>query len=286
MLIDLQSHSTYSDGYMSPTELARFLANQGVKIASLTDHNTVGGWSEFKRACVKFKIKPIVGIELYSKLNRKHLSVLWYNFDHADAALHEMLRSSQVRRRNQVRKLLKKMTDRGFKINIDQTLDKYNHYVSINHLIDDIMAVPANRNKIRKELSNPHPREEEIIHHYFFRSKNTKLNNSFIDLKRIIALRKRIGGQLIFNHPGRYNQLNKELLVELKKLGVNGLEVLSPHHSVGAVLYSQHLAHELNLIATGGSDFHLFENRGALKSSWQYFKIDSSHLKDINKIIG
>ena len=287
MLIDLQIHSTYSDGYLSPTELASFLASQGVKIASLTDHNTVSGWSEFKRACEKHGIKPIVGIELYTKLNRKHLSMLWYNFDNVDCELHEILRSSQVRRRNQVRKILNKMINRGFKINIDQLLDKYNHYISINHLIDDLMAIPANRNKVRKELGSAHPREEEIIHNYFFKSKNTKLNNSYIDLKRIIELKKRIGGQLIFNHPGRYNQLNKELLLELKTLGVNGLEVLSPHHAVGAVLYGQHLAQELGLIATGGSDFHLFESsRSALKSSWQYFKIDSDNLKDINKIIG
>jgi len=287
MLIDLQVHSTYSDGYLSPTDLAHFLARQGVKIASLTDHNTISGWGEFKRACEKHGIKPIVGIELYTKLNRKHLSILWYNFDHLDGELHEILRSSQARRRNQVRKILKKMTGRGFKINIDRLLDKYNHYISINHLIDDLMAIPANRNKVKRELGNARPRQEEIIHNYFFRSKNTKLNNSYIDLKRIIGLKKRIGGQLIFNHPGRYNQLNKELVAELKKLGVNGLEVLSPHHSVGAVLYAQYLAQELNLITTGGSDFHLFESaRGALKTSWQYFKIDSNNLKDINKIIG
>lgn len=286
MLIDLQTHSTYSDGYLSPTELAHFLAHQGVKAASLTDHNTVSGWGEFKRACEKYGIKPIPGIELYTKLNRKHLSILWYNFDHLDGELHEILRGSQARRRNQVKKILNKMVDRGFKININQLLDKYNHYISINHLIDDLMSVPANRNKIKKELKIAHPREEEIIHNYFFKSKNTKLNNSYINLKRIIALKKRIGGQLIFNHPGRYNQLNKDLLIELKKLSVGGLEVLSPHHSVGAVLYAQHLSQELNLISTGGSDFHLFEKRGALKFSWQYFKIESNNLKDIKKIIG
>lgn len=286
MLIDLQLHSTYSDGYLTPTKLVDFLVSQGVKTASLTDHNTVGGWSEFKNACRKKKIKPIIGIEIYTKLNRKHLSILWYNFNHADGELHEILRGSQVRRRNQVRKMLKKMTKRGFKINIDQILDKYNHYISINHLVDDIMAIPANRKKIKKELKNSSPREEEIIRHYFYRSKNTKLNNSYIDLKRIVALKKRIGGQLIFNHPGRYNQLNKGLLIEMKQLGINGLEVLSPHHSVGTVLHAQHLAKELDLIATGGSDFHLFENaHGALKSSWQYFKIDSNNLKDVNKII-
>ncbi|MBU4375047.1 PHP domain-containing protein, partial [Patescibacteria group bacterium] len=64
MLIDLQLHSTYSDGYLTPTELAGFLAKQGVKIAALTDHNTVGGLDEFRQACRACKIKPITGVEL------------------------------------------------------------------------------------------------------------------------------------------------------------------------------------------------------------------------------
>lgn len=287
MLIDLQIHSNYSDGYLTPTQVAAFLAKQGVKAAALTDHNTVRGHGEFKQACKKFGIRPVVGIELYTKLGNKHFSILWYNFDEASPELHEMLRGSQVRRRNQIRKVLTKMMAGGFKINIDKTLDKYSHYISINHLIDDLMSVPANRRKVRSELGLRQPREEEIIHNYFYRSKNTKLNNSYIDLKRIVRLRKKIGGQIIFNHPGRYNQLDKKTIQDLKTIGIDGLEVLSPHHSVGAVLYAQHLAIELNLLATGGSDFHREElNHGALKNSWQYFKIDSANLKGVEKIIG
>ncbi len=286
MLIDLQIHSTYSDGYLTPTEVARFLAAQGVKVAALTDHNTVSGWSEFQRACKNEGIKPIVGVELYTKLGRKHISVLWYNFDPSDPELHAILRSSQVRRRNQVRKILSKMVDRGFKIDPEKLLDKYSHYISINHLIDDLLAEPANRKKIKNELGLSHPREEDIIHYYFYHTRNTKLHNACIDLKRIVRLKKRLGGQLIFNHPARYNQLKKDLIVELKKTGIDGLEALSPHHSVGAVLYAQALAQELRMIMTGGSDFHRQElTRGPLKDAWQYFKIDSSNLLDIKKII-
>ncbi len=44
MLIDLQLHSTYSDGRLTPTEAAKFAVSNNVKVASLTDHNTVGGF--------------------------------------------------------------------------------------------------------------------------------------------------------------------------------------------------------------------------------------------------
>lgn len=286
MLIDLQVHSTYSDGYLTPTQVANFLARQGVKVAALTDHNTVGGVDEFHTACLKYGIRPIVGIELYTKLRRKNINILWFNFDHNNPELHNMLRDSQTRRRSKVRKVLERMVADGFKLNINKLLDKYNHYVSINHLIDDILHVPENLRKIKRELDTKKPREEEIISKYFYNPLLPKLENSSININRILKLKKKIGGQVIFNHPGKYNQLKREILIELKGLGVDGLEVLSPHHSVGAVMYAQFMAKELDFIMTGGSDFHRFEGKNiTLNASWDYFKIDSDLLKGVKKII-
>ncbi|KKR22041.1 MAG: hypothetical protein UT48_C0001G0054 [Parcubacteria group bacterium GW2011_GWE2_39_37] len=286
MLIDLQVHSTYSDGYLTPTQMAAFLARQGVKVAALTDHNTVGGVDEFQTACLKHNIKPIVGIELYTKLRHTNINVLWFNFDHNNPELHKMLRDSQTRRRSKVRKILERMSTDGFKIDTNKLLDKYNHYVSINHLIDDILRVPENKKKIMKELDTDKPREEEIIYKYFNNPQLPKLENSSINILRILKLKKKIGGQVIFNHPGKYNQLRRSILTELKSLGVDGLEVLSPHHSIGAVMYAQFMARELGFIMTGGSDFHRFEgNKSPLNASWDYFQIDSKFLKGVGKII-
>lgn len=287
MLIDLQVHSTYSDGYLAPTRLAAFLASQNIKVASLTDHHTVSGLAEFRRACRKHKIKPITGLELYAKMKHKKINLLWYNFDESSPELHKILRNSQMRRRARARRILKKLVKRGFKIKIDKILDKYNHYVALNHLLDEIWAVAANRAKIKRNLKNKFPREEELIFYLFHNREIGKLTNSLIDINRVLKLRKKIGGQIIFNHPGKHNRLKKELLEKLKKLGIDGIEVLSPHHSVGAVLYAQFMAQKLNFIMSGGSDFHRPENKpAALKNSWQYYKIDSKYLKGIEKIIG
>ena len=63
MLIDLQLHSTYSDGYLTPNQLADFLSVNNIKVAALTDHNTIGGLDEFKSAFEKKKNKTISGGE-------------------------------------------------------------------------------------------------------------------------------------------------------------------------------------------------------------------------------
>lgn len=112
MYIDLQLHSTYSDGYLTPTEVVKFIAKQGVKAAALTDHNTVGGLDEFRLACRQYNIKPITGLEIYVKLHSRRFNIIWYNFDDTDPELHDMLRDSQMRRRRKVRFILNKLVEK------------------------------------------------------------------------------------------------------------------------------------------------------------------------------
>ena len=225
MKIDLQLHSNYSDGYMTPTELVEFVKEKGVKVAALTDHNTVRGQQEFKHACRKHKIKYITGIELYVKLGTKKLNILWFNFDASDPELHKMLRATQFRRRAKVRKHLELLVKKlKFKIDINKILDKYNHYVSINHIVDDIWVIPKNRPIIKRILENTDPREGEIIKKIFYNKDfGHIMHQSYININRIIALRKKIGGQIILNHPGKHHQLKKDLLEKLKKIGIDAI---------------------------------------------------------------
>ncbi len=287
MLIDLQLHSTYSDGYLTPAQVAKFIAGQKVKIAALTDHNTVAGLAEFAVACKKYGVRPLNGLELYVRFESLKFNVLWYNFDDNNARLHELLRNSQVRRRNRVRRVLEKLKTRGLKIEADKILDKFNHYVPINRVTDDILATPGNLAIVKKRLKNKNPREMDIIKEYFKNEKVAVLRESYIDIKRILALQKTVGGQLILNHPAKHSYIRKETWVKVKRLGLDGVEVLSPHHSVGAIMYAQHLARELDFITTGGSDFHRFEGHGQpVQSAFDYFEIDSRYLRKIKKIIG
>jgi len=287
MLIDLQLHSTYSDGYLTPTELANYISKQGVKIASLTDHNTVAGLDEFRHACQKLKIKPITGLEFYVKLKHRQFNILWFNFDDTSPELHNVLRDSQMRRRGKIRKILNKLNILGFKIEVEKTLDKYSHYIPLNRVVDDIWKIPHNRKIIKKNLNNQTPREEEIMNRYFHNKEIGRLKNSHINIERIIKLKKKIGGQIIINHPGKYDFLKMRYLQELKKMGIDGLEVLSPHHSYGAVVYAQRIAEQMKFITTGGSDFHRYEEKNKfIHAAWQYYKIDSKLLSGVEKIIG
>ena len=286
MRIDLQLHSTYSDGYLTPTELAEMAQKFGIKVVALTDHDTVAGQEEFLKACEARGIKAIIGIELYVKLNNKKFNILWYNFDKSHPDLHKVLRQCQIRRRASVRKILEKLKERGFEVDAEKILDQFNHYVPINKIVGAFAASGKNIEKIKKELGTDRPQESEMIRNYFRNKVIGVLRESYINIKRILKLREKIGGQIILNHPGKFNQINREFFAKLKAVGIDGVEILSPHHSIGAVMYAQYLARENKFMETGGSDFHLHEGNGHLiQNSLEYFIIDSEKLRDIEKVI-
>jgi len=285
MLIDLQLHSVNSDGYLEPGEVAKLCSERGVKIASLTDHNTVSGQEEFKRACKEYKIKAIPGIELYVTLKNRHMNLLWYNFDIDNPDLHKILRETQKRRKTYARRILEKLAKKGYTIDVNAILDKHNHYLPINHIVDSFHNL--NKREIQQEFGRKYVTTTEIIRHYFRSSAKVRLHESYINIERVFSLRKKVGGQLILCHPCKFKWIERDVVKQLVDMGLDGIEVLSPHHSWNAISYLQALAEQYKLIVTGGSDFHLFEKEKyfKIKSSWDYFEIDSKMLKDISKII-
>lgn len=285
MLIDLQLHSINSDGYLTPTELAKHCKHRGVKVASLTDHNTVSGQEEFRRACKEKGIKAIAGMELYVKLGSRHVNMLWYNFDIDHPQLHKMLRASQLRRRICVRHALERLRSKKYALDINGLIDKQNHYIPINRIIDHFYTL--NKKRIQDELGKKNIIETEIIREYFRNNKQTRLHESYIDISRILKLKHQVGGQLILAHPCKFRWVSEDTVQKLLKYGLDGLEVLTPHHNWEAISYLQAMADRHKLIMSGGSDFHRFEERQwyEIKSSWNYFHIDSTLLAGVEKII-
>jgi len=141
--------------------------------------------------------------------------------------------------------------------------------------------------KTRVEAKIKDVQEMDVINNYLRNGEVGKLVNSFIDIKRILGLRNKIGGQIVLCHPAKHSYIREENWIKFKKMGVDGAELLSPHHSYGAIMQIQYLSRELGFIETGGSDFHRFEGGGhTIQSSWQDFKVDSKMLRGVKDIIG
>ncbi|MDP2875346.1 MAG: PHP domain-containing protein, partial [Holophaga sp.] len=62
--VNLHCHSDLSDGQLSPEVLADRLAQSGVRVAALTDHDTIAGYARFRDALARHGVGCIAGVEL------------------------------------------------------------------------------------------------------------------------------------------------------------------------------------------------------------------------------
>ncbi|MCK5807411.1 PHP domain-containing protein [bacterium] len=94
-IVDLHCHSTYSDGAFSPTEIAKKMSDGGVECASLTDHDSVEGISEFRDALQKWGIDHITGVEITLHNPETEFHLLAYNFDENNRELLNLLKEKR-----------------------------------------------------------------------------------------------------------------------------------------------------------------------------------------------
>lgn len=286
MKIDLQIHSIHSDGYYSPSKLALLLHRYGVEVASLTDHNTIAGQAEFKKACSRYNIKTVPGIELYVSYKQRNFNLLWYNYNSQSPEFLRMLEVSHIRRRRFVKKITTRLYDLGLRFNLDKFIQEHPDYLPTNYLVDAILAIPSNRSKIKKALNLNIVHEDDVIRYCLYPKEGLRLQDARIGLDKILKIRQKVGGQLIICHPALNNKVNINLIEQLMEAGVDGFELLSPHHSYNDTMRLMSSIERTGAIVSGGTDFHRpGPSERRIRYAWDWFIIRSENLKGVGRII-
>ena len=90
--VNFHSHSTCSDGSMTPQRVAEAMADAGVQAAALTDHNTTEGLAPFAEALGRRGVAFITGAEITACDEPVLLHLLAYGFDPENPELQDLLR--------------------------------------------------------------------------------------------------------------------------------------------------------------------------------------------------
>lgn len=292
-MIDLHMHSYYSDGIYSPTELAQKAKDAGISFACLTDHNAIDGLKEFLNASESIGLKVISGVEIYTHYKDKHVHLLGYNFNLDDKNLNKALKELQKKHIPQVKKTIKFLQDDRWNIEEEQVFDISATYIGIANIMRILKQDPENWERIKKDF-NWHKGKiipiTEIIARYFFKnihsvdfySGNPVYSESEITTKEAIKLIKQAGGKTVLAHPGQHlSWKDDSLVLELKQLGIDGIEAISCHHSWQEIEHWQIVTKEAGLMITIGSDFHGYvpdEWEFLVRGPWDYFKAQRSQL--------
>lgn len=257
-LIDLHTHTSYSDGELTPDELVDLALKTNVGTLAITDHDTILGLKNISKD--KFeKTRIISGIELSVRVEKGQMHILGYGIDKDNVELNNTL--EQLYKNNR------------------------NYFISLIQILQEDYNIEFVPNEVEKlingmgNLGRPHIAKllmkygyvnsvQEAFDKYLVDIYNKVGYVKGMDYKDCIELILKSGGIPVLAHPKTLKLSSFELINLIKHLvdcGLQGIEVYhSMHSDFEASQYIQ-IANELNLLVSGGSDFHGYTSKPDIK---------------------
>jgi predicted metal-dependent phosphoesterase TrpH len=246
MHADLHVHSSASDGTDPPAEVMRRAARAGLDVVALTDHDTVAGHAEARAAAGPVTLLP--GMELSCRLASRSLHLLAYLFDPDQPELATELARIRDDRVLRARAMVDKLAGLGVDIGWEQVAAIAGQAVVGRPHIARAMAASG-------AIAAP---REAFTRDWIADGGRAYVGRFALDPARAIGLVRSAGGVAVLAHPraGRDTWVADEQITGLAAAGLAGTEVFHPDQSEAERARLLALAHDLGLVATGGSDDH------------------------------
>ncbi|MBE6384419.1 MAG: PHP domain-containing protein [Lentisphaerae bacterium] len=251
--IDLHTHSTFSDGTCTPTEILALAAENELAAVALTDHDTTAGLPEFLESSRSYPaLQAIPGVELSTRYGARELHIVGLFIDHTDPALLEYLAREQERRAKRNRDMKIKLALLGYPLDDDEPAFAAAGGMGANlgrpHFAQALMEkyhFPDLRSVFEKLLGNNKPA-------YIPRENSSP--------REAIAAIHASGGLAVWAHP-IYRDRNERAYVRrvARKLSALGLDAMEGYYSLFGPPETQlvtEAAAQFDLLLSGGSDFH------------------------------
>jgi len=246
--VDLHSHSTRSDGRLSPTELVDLAVEQKVSLFALTDHDTLDGITEASQRAAEHGMSFVNGVELSTQWNGVPLHMVALNFAQDNSALLSIVESNQTIRLDRARRIADLLVKQGLPDLFDEAVALAGesqlgrpHFASL--LVEKGLVKDANK----------------AFDRYLGNKRLGQLRDVWPELEDVLTALSGQNIELILAHPKRYpltvTKL-KRLLSDFKKWGGTGIEVASGNERPDSVRLLERLSTEFGLKASVGSDYH------------------------------
>jgi len=223
----------------------------GLQGIALTDHDTVAGIPEFLGCSVGNGLHLLPGIELSSHYKESSLHLLGYGINHEDQELQDNLRRIQEARERRNQAIFARLQHMGLDLSPSEIQKPGDGPVGRPH-IANLM--------VRKLLVK---NEHEAFNKFLKKGARAYVAREKLPVQEAIAMIRRAGGLAVLAHPASADPtciFMAQLIAELKGDGLRGIEVFHPMHNSKHVRFFSNLCRDLQLIATGGSDFHGRQN--------------------------
>jgi predicted metal-dependent phosphoesterase TrpH len=269
---DLHLHTDRSDGILSPEQIVVQANRNGLSTIAITDHDTLDGIKPAMSAGKRHNVEIIPGLELSAESEGDEIHILGYLMDWQKEQLLERLYEFREARQRRALKIIDKLKQLGLSIQNSDVFDQtYSNYVGRPHL-----AVAIVKNGYADTISDAFQR-------FIGNNAPAYIPKEAFSPSEAIKLILDAEGIPVLAHP---SVLKRDVLGELVSYGLMGIEAFHSYHTSTLSDYYCDLARQHNLLVTGGSDYHGFENSrrsmGDVKIPYEYvesLKIAALELK-------
>lgn len=282
-MIDLHVHTTASDGQYTPTDIIGMAAEKNIKIIAITDHDTVAGLEEGKKAAEKAGITLVQGIEL--NINNSAVNVngefhlLGLGLKNISSSLTKIIEDLINNRNFRNQEIIKKIQADGFDLTLEEMLEDFpNTVIGRPHFAAELV-----KKKIVKT-------RQLAFDKYLAKGRPWYVNRVGANLDEAISAIKDSGGSPVLAHPmSLYLSWGKlpDALQNYYERGIEGLEAFHPGARVTECLRLEELGRKIGYFITAGSDFHGEKIRSDRKLGYTCGgkKIEDKYWEDIKEIL-
>lgn len=248
MQIDLHTHSTASDGRLTPTDLLTRAAAAGVNVLALTDHDGTEGLAEARRAAADVGIRFINGIELSVTWNKRTIHIVGLNFDADFAPLAAGIKRLQDFRETRAREMAAKLEEFGIKGAYEGAW-RFSGGKMLGRMHFAHFLVESGHAK----------NVASVFKHFLVNNKPGHVSGDWAALNEAVSWITGAGGIAVIAHPARYKLTRTKLRALIKDFAAAGgqaMEVVSGRYNINEINTMACHANDFDLYASSGSDFH------------------------------
>lgn len=242
--VDLHSHTTASDGALAPRALVEKAARHGVRVLAITDHDSTDGLAEAMAAAAEHPPLVIVpGLEINCDVEGGEVHVLGYYVDHEAPWFQEFLREQRAERVARVHRIAERLAALGMPIDPAEVFAVAREGSPGRPHVAQVMVARGYVKSVR-----------EAFDRYLHAGGPASVPRQRLTPAEAVAVIRKARGVPVLAHPGVGGK--DELIADLVRAGLMGIEVYYAEHSAGQVAAYLDMCRRFDLVATGGSDFH------------------------------
>jgi 3',5'-nucleoside bisphosphate phosphatase len=238
-----------SDGTLTPSEIVTMAKDRGLKVIAITDHDTTSGIEESIEAGDRLGLEVIPGVEISAAWDHGILHILGYFIDYNNLQLVEKLKWLRSERNARISKILFK-------------LQGHDVFISEEDVISESKGNAPGRPHVANLLYKKGYTKtyQDAFDKYLVKGTSAYVPKAKLEPVDAIRLIVNAGGVAVLAHPysldiQSFDQLY-DVLRSFIQMGLKGIEVYYPQHTIEQTQLYLSMAEKLNLIVTGGTDFH------------------------------